>query len=243
MARSYCVAHKCDNLCKNVMKGLDDYVVKKQIFKSKKSKEAQFCKGKQWMWAIHKCVGVTGPMVTDLNIYKDYYLWLQKRDRKPELMFLQALGPQVGDRFWALFHNALQIYAMRESVVEFCEERKHYAKGIKKIENNLIKTIREIGTVLLPKGPFKLSQMIRILAEVRACAAWQVALFGPCLLIASRMLTINPSSEFITAIQHFLYKVVNCPEFARRLITWQAVPFTFLAGTDIKMDKTMSESS
>ena len=95
MARSYCVAHKCDNLCKNVMKGLDDYVVKKQIFKSKKSKEAQFCKGKQWMWAIHKCVGVTGPMVTDLNIYKDYYLWLQKRDKNPELMFLQALGPQV----------------------------------------------------------------------------------------------------------------------------------------------------
>ena len=156
MARSYCVAHKCDNLCKNVMKGLDDYVVKKQIFTSKKSKEAQFCKGKQWMWAIHKCVGVTGPMVTDLNIYKDYYLWLQKRDRKPELMFLQALGPQVRDRFWALFHNALQIYAMCESVIEFCEEHKHYAKGIKKIENNLIKTIREIGTALLPKGPFKL---------------------------------------------------------------------------------------
>jgi hypothetical protein len=166
MARGYCVAHKCDNLCKNVMKGLEEYVVKKKYFKNKKCKEFQFCKGKQWGWAIHKCIGVNGPMVTDLNIYKDFYLWLEKRNRKPEMMFLQALGPQVGDRFWALFHNALQIYAMRESVVEFAEERKLYAKGINKKENNLIKTIREMGTALIPQGPFKLQQMTRVLAEV-----------------------------------------------------------------------------
>ena len=81
-----------------MIKGFDDYVKQKKFFKNNSSKEAQFSKGKQWMWAIHKCVGIPGPMVTDLNIHKDFSIWLEKRNRAEDLVFLKALG-QVGGRW------------------------------------------------------------------------------------------------------------------------------------------------
>mmetsp|Transcript_30896 Transcript_30896/g.64033 ORF Transcript_30896/g.64033 Transcript_30896/m.64033 type:complete len:165 (+) Transcript_30896:617-1111(+) len=138
---------------------------------------------------------------TSLNLHKDFVVWLDERGRHDDKKLLLALGPQVGDRFWALFHNGAQIYAIRESVVEFMTECKHFARGIKKKENNLTQTIRELGGLLLAEGPFKVQQQLRVMAETRCVCAWQFAVMGPMLLIAARMVFINPQAPFATALR------------------------------------------
>jgi hypothetical protein len=147
---------------------------------------------------------------------------------------------QVGDRFWALFHNAAQIYGMRVSIVEFMTERQYYCRGILKKENNLTKTIRAIGANDLPEGPFKVKQQLRVVSEVRAVCAWNFGLMGPMLLIASRMVNINGSAEFCQAGQEFFIKMVKCPEFASKLITKHNIPFTFATGKNFTFDRELS---
>mmetsp|Transcript_30850 Transcript_30850/g.63928 ORF Transcript_30850/g.63928 Transcript_30850/m.63928 type:complete len:117 (+) Transcript_30850:515-865(+) len=101
---------------------MDDLLKLRPDFKAK-AKELQFCSGKQWMWSVHKCVGMTGPMVTDLNLYKDFVVWLEGKGRKEDVKLLQALGPQVGDRFWALFHNAEGPFKLHQQIRVMAETR------------------------------------------------------------------------------------------------------------------------
>ena len=94
IARDYCIAHKCDNLCKNVIKGMDEFAKSGKWYKPN-AKLLKYTSGKQWMWGVHKCIGMTGPMVTDLNLYKDFVVWLEGRGRTDDVKLLQALSPQV----------------------------------------------------------------------------------------------------------------------------------------------------
>jgi hypothetical protein len=94
IARGYCIAHKCDNLCKNVIKGMDEFTKSRKWYKSH-AKLLKYTTGKSFMWGVHKCIGMTGPMVTDLNLYKDFKIWLTDRKRTDDIKLLQALGPQV----------------------------------------------------------------------------------------------------------------------------------------------------
>jgi hypothetical protein len=245
LARGYCIAHKCDNLTKNVVSGLALNVKLKRYFASKSLMMAgRYCSGKQWCWSIHKCVGIPGPMVTDLNLHKDFVVWLEARERWDDKKLLMALGPQVGDRFWALFHNGAQIYAIRESIIKFCEERKDFSRGIGKDENNLTKTIRGVGGLLLPNGKFKFQQQIRVMAEARCVAAWQFCAFAPMLLIAARMVSINPAAEFCKGMHTFFRKVADDKAYATQMITMQPdkKPLTFTTGTDFVLDQELSET-
>ena len=128
------------------------------------------------------------------------------------------------------------------SIVEFMTERQYYCRGIQKNENNLTKTIRAIGAIMLPEGPFKVQQQLRVMAEVRAVCAWNFGLMGPMLLIASRMVNINGSAKFCGAGQEFFIKVMKCPEYARKLITKHNIPFTFATGKDFTFDKELSKT-
>lgn len=128
------------------------------------------------------------------------------------------------------------------SIVEFMTERQYYCRGIQKNENNLTKTIRAIGAIMLPEGPFKVQQQLRVMAEVRAVCAWNFGLMGPMLLIASRMVNINGSAKFCGAGQEFFIKIMKCPEYARKLITKHNIPFTFATGKDFTFDKELSKT-
>ncbi len=65
-------------------------------------------------------------------------------------------------------------------------------------------------------------------------ADWQFALNEPALLIASKMVTINPQVEFITAMQDFLKLISKNKEEARKLSTKHIMPFTFTTGKEEK---------
>ena len=134
-------------------------------------------------------------------------------------------------RFWAVFKNAMLLYALRPALNQFLSDHSD-------ITNNLAHTLHMHNCGIYPEGAERVKQQQRVIAELRTMAAWQYALVGPALLAGARcMPLVNQQRKVVRSIHDMLHKVTDLnTDYAKSLITEQVDargnvthPVTFLS--------------
>jgi len=181
LARGFCFQHKADNVAKAGKESFKQFRIKSGLMTAKSKRDLALASGVTFCWCAHKCVGMPNSSATELNLHYDFKIWLKKKGMEKELTVLQALGPLVGDRFWAVYKNAAMIYYLRKPIIDFMADRAYVSRGMGKPENNLAATIRSMSCLTLKEEQREQNQNF-VLAEIRTMALWQFAVMNPLLL-------------------------------------------------------------